>query len=273
MSLSPRGSRVIAAGWPDLIDELDHWQEAGRVATLWWRDDDAVAPSRSLERIASIAGTVPIAFAAIPALVQPELAAWLSHRGRSVLGTRIAVLQHGWRHSNRSTASKKSEFPRDRSSEGVLFELAAGRIRLAELFGTSALPVFVPPWNRFDDCFLPLLARSGLGAISRAKPRFTSQPAPGIVQANVHVDFVAWAGGRDFIGEEAALGDLIAHLRARRLGLVCAEEPTGILTHHLVQDEPTDAFLYRLLDLTGSHVAALWLDADEIFVPVNLISA
>jgi hypothetical protein len=273
MSLSPRGSPVIAAGWPDLVDELDRWHEAGRVATLWWRDDDAVAPNRALERMASIAGMVPIALAAIPAMVQPELASWVSHRTRSVPGTRIAVLQHGWRHSNHSTNSKKSEFPRDRSFQGVSFELAAGRIRLAALFGASALPVLVPPWNRFDDRFLPLLARSGLRAISRAKPRFISQPAPGIVEANVHVDLVAWAGGRDFIGEEAALGNLIAHLRARRLGLACAEEPTGILTHHLIQDEPTAAFLYRLLDLTGTHVAALWLDAIEIFVPVSLISA
>jgi hypothetical protein len=273
MSLSPRGSPVIAAGWPDLVDELDRWQEAGRVATLWWRDDDAVAPSRSLERMASIAGRVPIALAAIPAMVQLELAAWLSHRARSVPGTRTAVLQHGWRHSNHSTDSKKNEFPRERSSDDVAFELAAGHIRLTELFGVSALPVLVPPWNRFDDRFLPLLARSGLRAISRAKPRITSQPAPGIVQANIHVDVVAWAGGRDFVGEKTALGDLITHLRARRLGLACADEPTGILTHHLVADEPTDTFLYRLLDLTGAHAAALWLDAVEIFVPMSLLSA
>ena len=264
---------MIAAGWPDLVDELDHWQEAGRVATLWWRDDDAVAPTRALERMASIAGGVPIALAAIPAMVQLELAAWLSHHARSVPGTRIAVLQHGWCHSNHSTDSKKSEFPRERSSDDVAFELTAGRTRLTELFGMSALPVLVPPWNRFDDRFLPLLARSGLRAISQAKPRNTSQPAPGIVQANIHVDVVAWAAGRDFIGEEAALGDLIAHLRARRLGLACADEPTGILTHHLIQDEPTDTFLYRLLDLTGAHAASLWLDAVEIFVPVSLLSA
>jgi hypothetical protein len=273
MSQSPRGSGVIAAGWPDLVDELDRWQEAGRVATLWWRDDDAVAPSRALERIALIAGKVPIALAAIPAMAQPDLAAWLSERTRLVPGTRIAVLQHGWRHSNHSTDSKKSEFPPVRSSEDVAFELAAGRIRLTELFGMSALPVLVPPWNRFDNRFLPLLARYGLHAISRAKPRITSRPAPGIVQANIHVDLVAWTGGRDFIGEETALGELIAHLRARRLGLACADEPTGILTHHLLQDEPTDTFLYRLLNLTGAHIAALWLDAVEIFAPVSLLSA
>ena len=57
------------------------------------------------------------------------------------------------------------------------------------------------------------------------------------------------------------------HLRARRLGAVCADEPTGILTHHLVQDEATDAFLDRLIAVSVAHPAVLWLDAGEIFAP------
>ena len=273
MSQSPRASPVIAAGWLDLVDELDRWQEAGRAATLWWRDDDAVAPTRALERVVSIAGKVPIALAVVPGTAQPQLAGWLSHRAGSVPGTRIAVLQHGWRHSNHSGSTKKSEFPRERSSEDVAFELAAGRTRLTELFGKAALLVLAPPWNRFDNCFLPVLGRSGLSGISRAKPRRAPQPVPGVVEANVHVDLVAWAGSRGFIGEEAALSNLIAHLRARRLRLACADEPTGILTHHLIQDEPTDRFLHRLLDVTATHAAASWLEAGEIFVPVPLVAA
>jgi hypothetical protein len=37
------------------------------------------------------------------------------------------------------------------------------------------------------------------------------------------------------------------------------------LSHHLVQDEATDAFLRRLFKLTGAHAAAQWLDATEVF--------
>ena len=52
-------SRLVAgpmmAEWPDLIAELDRWEEAGQVATLWWRDDDAVAPTARLDRLLSIA--------------------------------------------------------------------------------------------------------------------------------------------------------------------------------------------------------------------------
>ena len=40
-------SAHMEAGWPDLTAELDRWGEAGRTATLWWRDDDATAPSRT----------------------------------------------------------------------------------------------------------------------------------------------------------------------------------------------------------------------------------
>jgi hypothetical protein len=144
-------------------------------------------------------------------------------------------------------------------------ELAAGRARLSDLFGTRAQPVLVPPWNRFDDSLFGLLALCGLTGISRARARSASSRALGIIEANIHVDLVDWKGSRGFVGEDAALGGLVEHLRARRLRAVCADEPTGILTHHLLQDEETDAFLDRLITVSVAHPAALWLDAGEIF--------
>jgi hypothetical protein len=145
----------------------------------------------------------------------------------------------------------------------VVSELAAGRARLSDLFGTLAQPVLVPPWNRFDDSLLDLLARCGLTGISRA--RSVSARVPGVIEVNIHVDLVAWKGSRGFVGEDEALGGLVEHLRARRLRAVCADEPTGILTHHLLQDEETDAFLDRLITVSVAHPAVLWLDAGEIF--------
>jgi hypothetical protein len=273
MSQLPPIAPFMAAGWPDVVDELDRWKNAERVATLWWRDDDAVAPSARLDRLVTIAGKVPIALAVIPAEAEPELVVWLSRSARSAAGPSLVVLQHGWRHSNHSDGGKKSEFPAERSCEEVTFDLTAGRRRLTQLFGTRALPVLVPPWNRFDDCFLPLLRDCGINAISRVKPRHAASPVPGLIEANIHVDLVAWAGDRSFIGEGAALGSLVGHLRARRLGSACAGEPTGILTHHLVQDAATDAFLRRLVVVTGAHAAAHWLDATKVFVPATLSPA
>jgi hypothetical protein len=245
--------------------ELDCWEGAGKVATLWWRDDDAVAPTARLGRLLSIASGVPISLAVIPADAQQELAQWLAQYLRSAPKASVAVLQHGWRHLNHSGIGKKSEFPAERPRSEVASELAAGRARLSDLFGTRAQPVLVPPWNRFDDSLLGLLACCGLTGISRARARSASPRAPGVIEANIHVDLVAWKGSRGFVGEDAALGGLVQHLRARRLRAACADEPTGILTHHLIQDEATDAFLDRLIAVSVAHPAVLWLDAGEIF--------
>jgi hypothetical protein len=271
MSQLPRDDPRTAAGWPDLVEELDCWGEAGRVATLWWRDDDAVSPSARLNHLLAIAGPVPVALAVIPGLAEPALGVTCSRWAQSAGGPALTVLQHGWRHTDHSAGGKKSEFPRGRSCEDVTIDLAAGRARLAELFGACAVPILVPPWNRFDDSFLPLLVDCGLSGISRAKARCFARPLPSLFAVNIHIDLVAWTDGRAFLGASRALTQIVRHLRARRLGAVCADEPTGILTHHLVQDEPTDEFLRRLVAVTGGHAAARWLDATEAFAPTMLV--
>jgi len=265
MRLLPREDLVTTVGWPDLVGELDRWGERGRVATLWWRDDDAVAVSSRLDRLVSVTGDVPISLAVIPAAAHPELAEWIADLSRSRKAPRLAVLQHGWCHTNHAVDGKKNEFPPERSGRTVRSELTEGRDRLVALFGTRVLPVLTPPWNRFASSFIPLLAACGLRAISRLKPRRTPWPSPDIAETNVHIDLVAWATNRSFIGERAALSGIIGHLQARRLGKVDAEEPTGILTHHLVQDEAADTFLRRLVATTKEHPATRWLDAAEVF--------
>ena len=80
--------------------------------------------------------------------------------------------------------------------------------------------MLAPPWNRFADSLLPVLAESGIGGISRIKPREAAFPIPPVFESNVHVDLVAWRGDRGFVGETAALGGLVTHLRARRCGAV-----------------------------------------------------
>ncbi len=253
--------RVAAAttvGWPDLVDELDRWGEAGRVAALWWRDDDAVAATPQLDDLLRLAGKVPVALAVIPALARPALAAALP-------GTPpIAVLQHGWQHANRAGHGKKSEYPEARPAAAVGAEIAAGRARLKALFGPRALPVLVPPWNRFAGELLPLLPGNGIAGLSTMASRWGAPLPPGLVAIDVHVDLVAWRGDRGFIGDAAALGGLVDHLRASRRGAAAAARPIGILTHHLIMDGATAAFLDSLIALTGAHAAARWATADEL---------
>ena len=244
--------------WADLADELDRWGEAGRVARLWWRDDDAVAPSVELDRLLRLAGDTPLALAVIPQPADPRLAAALS-------GWRnVGVVQHGWRHANHGGAGKKSEFPANRAAEEVAADLAAGAARLAELFGPRFVPILAPPWNRFAAQHLGLLAPAGLAGLSAMAARPERAAPDAVVRADVHVDLVAWKSGRGFIGAAMALDLLVSQLRACRNGVDDPQSATGILTHHLVMYGATGAFLERLLSVVAAHPAARWVSAAEL---------
>ena len=44
-----RDTAMVSEDWAVLGDELARWREAGRSATFWWRDDDAVQRTPALE--------------------------------------------------------------------------------------------------------------------------------------------------------------------------------------------------------------------------------
>ena len=253
-----RANAATAAEWPDLVDELDRWGEAGRVATLWWRDDDAVTATPQLDDLLSLAGGIHVGLAVIPARARPELADALQG------APDVAVLQHGWQHANRAANGRKSEYPEGRPAAVVAAEVGAGRDRLKALFGSRALPVLVPPWNRFAGEFLPLLPAAGIAGLSAMASRRETVPSPALRRTDVHVDVVAWRGGRGFVGNAAALSTLVGCLQARRLGVAAMSGPIGILTHHLIMDDGTAAFLDRLIALTAAHAAARWANITEL---------
>jgi hypothetical protein len=259
MTYLPRAAAATQAEWPDLAVELDRWEEAGRFARLWWRDDDAVAPSPRLDRLLRLAGDAPLALAVVPASAAASLAAAL------VPFPQVAVLHHGWRHANHAAnypdAGKKSEYPAERHPVEVADEIDEGRQRLRALFGSRALPVFVPPWNRFADRFLPLLVEAGLTTVSQQAPRKVALPE-GIAALDVHLDVTDWRGDRGFIGAGPALGRLLAELRVRRES--DDDSAIGILTHHLVMDRATEDFIAELLMWTGGLPGARWLGAGEL---------
>jgi len=259
MSVLPRVTAATTAEWPDLVAELDRWGEAGRVASLWWRDDDAVAPTPELNSLLRLAGEVPLSLAVIPAGLDPDLAGVLRAMPQ------VAVLQHGWRHANRAPAgAKKSEYPATRKAAAVSAELAAGRERLMACFGAQSLPVLVPPWNRFAAELVPLLTKTGIAGLSSMASRAASARPAGIAVIDVHVDLTAWKGDRGFIGTAAALAGVIGHLRERRLASAAGAVATGILSHHLVMDKATAGFLDRLLATVDRHAAARWASAAEL---------
>jgi hypothetical protein len=257
------------AGWSGLDRELDVWADAGQAATLWWRDDDAVAPTGQLDRLlAQAEGTggrsVPICLAVIPALARPELAAAIAGRGM------VDILQHGYAHLNHAPSDeKKVELGGHRPVAEVLTELAAGRERMAELFGPAAMAVLVPPWNRIAPAIAAALPTIGLGAISTFGPRPRAGPGPEILEVNTHIDIMDWHDSRRFLGEAAALDQATRHLAARRQGGCDPSEPTGLLTHHLVHDEPAWRFVHDFLNRTLAHRAVRWLNGAEVFPGVS----
>ena len=249
--LAPGGAESAAAAWSDLVEELDSWRDCGRTAELWWRDDDAVEPTAALDRLLSLVPDIPIAIAVIPARARSELAACLT------AFPSVTIWQHGWAHTDHAVRGKKSEYPAARRWSAIAAELTAGRDRLAELFGARFAPVLVPPWNRFAAELLPLLKNLGFIGLSGMAPT-APRPLPcGVAALDAHVDLVAWRAGGGFIGQVAALSAIVGELRARRAQN--SAEPVGILTHHLVVDEPGAAFLAQLCPTVRDHAAARWI--------------
>ena len=245
-----------------LARELDLWAARGRRATLWWRDDDACCDSPALGRLLMLARThaVPVAIAAVPARLELSLA-------HALAGCREAtVIQHGFAHRNHAPeGARSSELGADRDVSVRVDELRRGRERLVASFGDRFVPVLVPPWNRAGDDLLPHLRAAGFEGLSRFGPRAAHEAADGLAQVNAHVDPIAWRRDRRFIGDEAAVARCVEHLRARREGACDADEPTGLLTHHLAFDDAGWTFVDALLAHTRCHPACAWLDVQQAF--------
>ena len=229
---------MAADPWQALADELDLWPEP---ADFWWRDDDAEAWTPALERLAEALDGVPFALAVVPAEAAADLPG--------------SILQHGWRHENHAgPGEKKAEFGAHRGQETMLAELEAGRERLHALYGRRFLLVLAPPWNRIDPVLAARLPAAGWRGLSVFRPRRS------LFETNAHVDPVAWRTHRGFRGETEALGDIAAHLRARRTGTADRGEPTGILSHHLVADKAGFAFFREFARFVAAHPRAGWRD-------------
>lgn len=232
----------MAIDWSPLRKELALWRADARDLPIWWRDDDAVSVTPALERLAQMSEDlrVPLHLAVIPRDAETELADFCAGPAE------ITALVHGWAHQNHAgLLRKKTEFGQDR--QGIDDEAAEGLARIKALFGTAALPVFVPPWNRIAPDFITRLPGLGYTGLSTYTPRPARLAAPGLVQINTHIDPINWRGGGGLVPPDAILAGLVKTLENRRLGKSDAAEPLGFLTHHLVHDEDIWAFAQTCL--------------------------
>lgn len=248
--------------WADLRAELDAWHAAGRTASLWWRDDGVTDWTPALYRLVQIAeaGAVP------PALAVPPLAAARRLADRLAEWPRVRILQHGYALRNHAPdGDAPSEYPDLRHGAATAGEICHGWLRVSELFGTRALPVFVPPWNRMGADLPDTLAGLGFRGVSGMGWRAAGDAGGPMVTVNVHIDVMTGADHPRFAGTGDVLHRLVAHLRARRTGAADPDEPTGLLSHHDELDEAAWAFLESLIAATANHPAVRFPAPEVIF--------
>jgi hypothetical protein len=123
------------------------------------------------------------------------------------------------------------------------------------------LPVLVPPWNRIAQKLVPTLSEIGFAGLSTFGPRRRARPAPRLVQVNTHLDLIDWKGGRVFPGERIVLEQLVRALH------LCAdaEEPLGVLSHHLAMDGAAWDFLEKLWHRIAEASGGVISPARELF--------
>lgn len=245
------------AGWDALQRELDIWQQRGRKAVFWWRDDDARTESAALDRLLDLSARLrmPLGLAVIPVGAEPSL------ERRLARAQRVRVLQHGWDHTDHAPLGRpKSELSATRAPAEVQARLEEGRRRLAALFGDRFLPVLVPPFNEMSHHLADAVRRAGYGFVSV----YGDFPGLPLASRNIHLDIIDWPSGRA-AAAAVNIRRAIAALKLRRYGIVPASAPIGVVTHHLVHDAAIWSSAEEVLGRLTRHPAVRVPEIAEIF--------
>jgi hypothetical protein len=240
------------ATWQPLQTELDRWGEAGRQVRLWLRDDDAIAPSPALDRLAGLGERfdLPVLLAVIPMLAEPALAGAL----RSMPS--LQPCQHGcWHRNHAAEGAKKSEFGALRAVDDISAEIDLARRRLEELVGEAVLPIFVPPWNRIDPGHAALLPKLGFSGLSCFRG-YTLVPAGGPRLGNTDLDVMDW-GSRTGRQPDDLIAEACRLLAAKRAIPAPDGDAFGVLMHHRDHDATAWGFLDAFLARATRHAAVV----------------
>ena len=254
--------------WQALDDELRAWAGDGRRAGLWWRDDDAAEDSPALQQLLGLAGgdAPPVVIAVIPATLSDAAAERIAAGTDAGARQGRWVVQHGYAHANHARDNeKKIELGGSHPAALCESQLRAGLALLSERFREQFLPMLVPPWNRIARDLIPRLPALGYAAISTYGARDVAQAETGLSRVNCHIDILNWRQGAVFVGEAEALKLACEHLAARRRGTADADEPTGLLSHHLRQDKAAWRFLAEFFARTTDHPGAEWIAPADLF--------
>lgn len=233
MSRPPLAFRLI------LGSELALWTKSGHAPVLWWRDDDARAPTDALERLLVLSRrhAAPLTLAAIAG---PDLSQ-LTRRIETEPHVELAV--HGFTHVNRQPEGQG--FGEIIDTDDIDWVRAQLRATVMLFRHAGVRPtLFVPPWNNLQPQLLAVLPDSSITTVSGFDQ--ASGPRDGVMRLDAHLDVLRWKGGGRFRGTWRFLSRM-RRLMAQRRKAGQWGEPIGLLTHHLDHDKATWMFLERFL--------------------------
>lgn len=235
----------MTVDWTPLTHALAACRRDSVAVPFWWRDDDAIAPTAALDQLGILSNEtgMPLHLAVIPAHVEAALPQAVEAHG-------MIPVVHGWAHVDHSTrGEKKNEFNTVRPS--LKDEAQQGLQAMQAAFGAQTRPMFVPPWNRIHPNVVRELTSIGFTTLSTFGPRSAAYPHPGLTQINTHIDPIWWKETRDLVDPDHLIAQAAQHLEARRTGAQDAQEPFGLLTHHLVHTPAiwsfTAAFVHEMM--------------------------
>jgi hypothetical protein len=266
--------------WKSIRRELDLWLERGIRAKFWFRDDDACELTDQLIRLLHFSKqySITIGLAAIPNKLRPSLLTFLKSEDRMFL-----PMCHGWNHVNYEPKDRPSEFGPNRKLP-LLFQDAqlAYRTFVRYFNELEKRAIFVPPFGRIMPAFVELLPKAGFfglsagadlieATVSRIVSRIEFLPAVKIsrrtnmARFDVHIDPIDWHRGTAREVPDVA-HELLGCLRLRSKSFVDANQPIGIVTHHLVHNEPIWHLCAELVEILSNHSAVEFLDVTQFGV-------
>jgi hypothetical protein len=269
--------------WNLVRAELDRWTDGNLTARFWIRDDDAFEVSPQLSKLDSFAvkHDLGIGLAVIPSKVRSSLAAFLVDKSR-----RFYPMCHGWAHTNYGAPSKPAEFGPERSFPDLVADARAAFEVFCGYFGANGA-IFVPPYNRIAPTLINALTGIGFAGLSSYPGFFENLMSRCSAQFNVRVplrirrgykikrfdvqiDPIQWKPTATARPDETIAMSLVGHLRLRRNGFLDADDPIGIMTHHLFHDDTIWNVCDVMVDVLRQHPAVKFVDVREIFnLPSN----
>ena len=193
-------------------------------------DDVGVHTAEESALIAEIAAMGHAVNAAVIPLYAASTTGWLPPLAAKLPG--IEVHQHGWSHVNHESTEQKAEFGGARPLEERAREIGDGKALLEQMFSSTFVSVFCPPWNRLSSDVIGICHALSFAGVSGFKEVALPPPMRNL-SANIDVTKVVRTGPSPEDGLLAAATAVLSRAQGPRL---------MIHPHDLTESE-TDAVL------------------------------